>query len=104
MSETSLEAFASLCVMMCVYLFVIGFMFQNFAIPSPSMVGTLLVGDHVLVDRTTLAPGSKWMPLMHYRPVQRGRHYCLHEAAYRGAGYDSGEAGDWDSRRQNPSA
>ena len=71
-SETSLEAFASLCVMMCVYLFVIGFMFQNFEIPSPSMVGTLLVGDHVLVDRTTLAPGSKAAPFLPYRPVQRG--------------------------------
>ncbi len=71
-SETSLEAFASLCVMMAVYLFVIGFMFQNFEIPSPSMVGTLLVGDHLLVDRTTLAPAPKWMPLVHYRPVQRG--------------------------------
>ncbi len=71
-SETLLEGFASLCVMMCVYLFVIGFMFQNFEIPSPSMVGTLLVGDHVLVDRTTLAPAPKGMPLVHYRPVQRG--------------------------------
>jgi len=71
-SETSLEAFASLCVMMCVYLFVIGFMFQNFEIPSPSMVGTLLVGDHVLVDRTTLAPAPKGMPLLPDRPVQRG--------------------------------
>jgi signal peptidase I len=71
-SETSLEAFASLCVMMAVYLFVIGFLFQNFEIPSPSMVGTLLVGDHVLVDRTTLAPAPKWAPFVHYRPVQRG--------------------------------
>jgi len=71
-SETPLEAFASLCVMLVVYLFVIGFMFQNFEIPSPSMQNTLLVGDHLLVDRTTLAPAPKWMPLVHYRPVQRG--------------------------------
>ncbi len=71
-SETPLEAFASVCVMMSVYLFVIGFMFQNFEIPSPSMVNTLLVGDHLLVDRTTLAPASKWAPFVHYRPVQRG--------------------------------
>jgi signal peptidase I len=71
-SETPLEALASLCVMLAVYLFVIGFMFQNFEIPSPSMVGTLLVGDHLVVDRTTLAPGTKWAPFVHYRPVQRG--------------------------------
>ena len=71
-AETSLEAFASLCVMLCVYLFVIGFMFQNFGIPSPSMQNTLLVGDHLLVDRTTLAPASTWAPFVHYRAVQRG--------------------------------
>jgi signal peptidase I len=71
-AETPLEALASLCVMLAVYLFVIGFMFQNFEIPSPSMVGTLLVGDHLLVDRTTLAPETKWAPFVHYRPVQRG--------------------------------
>jgi len=71
-SETSLEAFASLCVMLVVYLFVIGFIFQNFEIPSPSMQNTLLVGDHLLVDRTTLARGSKWAPFVHYRPVERG--------------------------------
>ncbi len=45
--------------MLAVYLFVIGFMFQNFEIPSPSMLNTLLVGDHVLVDRTTLASGDE---------------------------------------------
>jgi signal peptidase I len=71
-SETPLEALASLCVMLAVYLFVIGFMFQNFEIPSPSMVNTLLVGDHLVVDRTTLAPETKWAPFVHYRPVQRG--------------------------------
>ena len=58
--------------MLAVYLFVIGFMFQNFEIPSPSMVNTLLVGDHVLVDRTTLGPATKWAPFVHYRPVERG--------------------------------
>ncbi len=71
-SETPLEALASLCAMMAVYLFVIGFMFQNFEIPSPSMLNTLLVGDHVLVDRTTLGPATKWAPFVHYRPVERG--------------------------------
>ena len=71
-SETPLEALSSLCVMLAVYLFVIGFMLQNFEIPSPSMVNTLLVGDHLMVDRTTLAPATKWAPFVHYRPVRRG--------------------------------
>ena len=31
------------------------------------MEKTLLVGDHLVVDRITLAPPTKWMPLVHYR-------------------------------------
>ena len=36
------------------------------------MQNTLLIGDHLLVDRTTLAPPTKWAPFVHYRTVQRG--------------------------------
>jgi signal peptidase I len=36
------------------------------------MEKTLLVGDHVLVDRTTLAPPTKWAPFVHYREPRRG--------------------------------
>jgi signal peptidase I len=71
-SETPLEAVASLCVMMAVYLFVITFMFQNFEIPSGSMEKTLLVGDHLMVDHVTLAPASGWTRLLAQRPVRRG--------------------------------
>lgn len=56
--ETPFEFFASICSVLVVGLFVITFIFQNFEIPSPSMVKTLLVGDHVLVDRVTFAPPS----------------------------------------------
>jgi len=70
--ETLLESLASICGVMVVGLFIITFVFQNFEIPSPSMVQTLLVGDHVLVDRINLAPAAKWMPLVHYRNVRRG--------------------------------
>ncbi|MGA8940939.1 MAG: signal peptidase I [Acidobacteriaceae bacterium] len=71
-SETTLEALASICVILAVYLFVIGFVVQNFDIPSPSMTNTLLVGDHLMVDRVTLSPATKWAPFVHYRPVRRG--------------------------------
>ena len=46
---------------------------QAFVIPSASMVGTLLIGDHVLVDKLTYAPsgpGSKH--ILPYRDVRRG--------------------------------
>jgi signal peptidase I len=36
------------------------------------MEKTLLIGDHLLVDRITLAPSSQWMPLVRYREPRRG--------------------------------
>jgi signal peptidase I len=70
--ETPLEALASICSVLVVGLFIMGFIFQNFVIPSGSMEKTLLIGDHVLVDRITLAPPTSWVPFVHYRPVRRG--------------------------------
>ncbi len=48
------------------------FIFQNFEIPSASMVKTLLIGDHVVVDRIALAPPTHWAPFVFYREVKRG--------------------------------
>ena len=70
--ETLLESIASICTVLVAGLFVITFVFQNFEIPSASMTKTLLIGDHVLVDRITIAPSTSWMPLVHYRNVRRG--------------------------------
>ncbi len=70
--ETPLESVSSICTVLAVGLFLMTFVFQNYVIPSGSMEKTLLVGDHVFVDRITLAPPAKWMPLMHYRDVRRG--------------------------------
>jgi len=70
--ETPLESVSSICTVLAVGLFLMTFVFQNYVIPSGSMEKTLLVGDHVFVDRITLAPPAKWMPLVHYRDVQRG--------------------------------
>jgi signal peptidase I len=70
--ETPLEAFASICGILVIGLFALTFIFQNFVIPSSSMEKTLLIGDHVMVDRITLAPPANWAPFVHYRNVQRG--------------------------------
>jgi signal peptidase I len=46
---------------------------QAFVIPSASMVGTLLIGDHVLVDKLTYAPsGAVSRTFLPYRDVHRG--------------------------------
>ena len=71
-AETPAEALASICTILAIGLFVFGFIFQNFEIPSGSMLNTLLIGDHVVVDRITLAPPTKWAPFVHYRAVRRG--------------------------------
>ena len=70
--ERSLEALASYCAVIVVGLFILTFIFQNFVIPSGSMENTLLVGDHVLVDRINLAPPAHWAPFVRYRNVHRG--------------------------------
>ncbi len=70
--ETPLEFVASICGVLVFGLFILTFVFQNFVIPSGSMLKTLLIGDHVLVDRITLAPKTAWAPFVHYREVRRG--------------------------------
>jgi len=70
--ETPLQSFASLCGTFAIAMFVFSFIFQNFAIPSASMASTLLVGDHVLVERATLAAPASWASFLPYRELKRG--------------------------------
>ena len=70
--ETTLEGLASTCSVLAVALFVLTFVFQNFVIPSSSMASTLLVGDHVLVERETMAPATGSFPFMANHEVHRG--------------------------------
>jgi signal peptidase I len=70
--ETPFEALASICSVLVIGLFILTFLAQNFVIPSGSMEKTLLVGDHLFVDRITIAPKTSWMPLVHYREPKRG--------------------------------
>lgn len=58
--ETKVEFLASLAGVLVTGLFVMIFMAQAFAIPSRSMENTLLVGDHVFVNRIQFAPATSW--------------------------------------------
>jgi len=69
--ETPPEFIASMAVVLVVGLFIITFCMQAFEIPSSSMENTLLIGDHVFVDRDTMGPKTRWMPLIPYRQIQR---------------------------------
>ncbi len=71
--ETFSESIAGFASVFVSGLFIITFVFQNFEIPSSSMEQTLLIGDHVFVDR--IAPSNKTGyvgPLIPYREIQRG--------------------------------
>jgi signal peptidase I len=71
--ETLSESLAGIAAVLVSGLFIITFVVQAFEIPSRSMVNTLLVGDHVFVDRLTPVTGSKVLgPLMPYREVHHG--------------------------------
>jgi signal peptidase I len=71
--ETTVEFLASLAVVLVTGLFIITFVFQAFEIPSSSMEETLLIGDHVFVNRVRLSPPSRWVgPLLPYRQIKRG--------------------------------
>ena len=71
--ETVIEFLSSIAGLLATVLFIMTFVFQTFAIPSSSMENTLLIGDHVLVDRERFAPKTRWMgPLAPYRNIRRG--------------------------------
>ena len=71
--ETTVEFLASLAAVLVTGLFIITFVLQAFEIPSSSMENTLLIGDHVFVNRVQFAPATHWMgPLMPYREIRRG--------------------------------
>jgi len=54
-------------------LFARAYLFEAFEIPSGSMEKTLLVGDHVLVDKCAYAPhGGPWRHLLPYRDLADG--------------------------------
>ena len=68
--ETTVEFLASLAAVLVTGLFIICFVVQAFEIPSSSMENTLLIGDHVFVNRIQFAPKTPWVgPLLPYRDV-----------------------------------
>jgi signal peptidase I len=63
----------SLLVTILLALFATTFILQAFKIPSGSMEPTLLVGDHVLVNKFLFGGRGAWYEkLLPYRPVRRG--------------------------------
>ncbi len=89
--ETPFEALASICSVLVVGLFILTFLAQNYLIPSGSMENTLLVGDHLVVDRITLMQPASWMPLVRYREPRRGDIVVFFKPVYQ-PGIDATDA------------
>ena len=71
--ETTVEFLASLAAVLVTGLFIITFIVQAFEIPSSSMENTLLIGDHVFVNREQFAPRTRWLgPVLPYRQIRHG--------------------------------
>ena len=71
--ETTVEFLASLAAVLVTGLFIITFIVQAFEIPSSSMEKTLLIGDHVFVNRIGFSPKTSWIgPILPYRQIRRG--------------------------------
>ena len=89
--ETPFEMLSSICSVLVVGLFILTFVAQNYLIPSGSMENTLLVGDHLVVDRITLSPPASWMPLVRYREPRRGDIVVFFKPVYQ-PGIDATDA------------
>src|SRR5580698_1997536 len=72
--DTSIsEYLESLLVTVLLALFATTFILQAFKIPSPSMETTLLVGDHLLVNKFIFGGHGAWYEkLLPYRPIEHG--------------------------------
>src|SRR5271163_1662302 len=72
-TTTISEYMESLLVTVILALFGTSFIVQAFKIPSPSMEGTLLVGDHLLVNKFIFGGTGAWYEkLLPYRGVRHG--------------------------------
>jgi signal peptidase I len=67
------EYLESLLVTVILALFGTSFVVQAFKIPSASMEGTLLIGDHLLVNKFIFGGTGAWYEkFLPYRPLERG--------------------------------
>src|SRR5437588_9850583 len=74
--ETPMEFISSMAVVLVTGLFIVTFNLQAFEIPSTSMKNTLLVGDHLFVDRVTAALVTSWISAL--VPYSDIRHVAVH--------------------------
>jgi len=71
--SSSRDTFESLVVTVILAIFGTTFVVQAFKIPTGSMENTLLIGDHLLVNKFAFAPRPAWLRFpLPYREIRRG--------------------------------
>lgn len=71
--EVSRGVIAEWTITIVLLLFGTTTLMQAFVIPTGSMEDTLLIGDHLIVDKLAYAPGGSFMKhLLPYEPIHRG--------------------------------
>lgn len=71
--ETWRRTLAEWTLTIVTYLFVTTCVVQGYVIPTGSMENTLLIGDHLLVDKLSYAPPDRWLgALLPYQQIERG--------------------------------
>lgn len=70
--ETPVQFSVSMICTLIAALFILTFNVQAFEIPSGSMERTLLVGDHLLVNRSDVGPRSHWARFLPHHVVKDG--------------------------------
>ena len=66
------EYFESLVVTAIMAFFGMTFVVQAVKVPTGSMQNTILIGDHLLVNKFIFAPGETKLPLLPQREIRRG--------------------------------
>jgi signal peptidase I len=64
--------FEALLSTLVIWLFGVTFLVQPVAVPTGSMLNTILVGDHALVNRSVYGTPAWLAPLLPYRELRRG--------------------------------
>jgi signal peptidase I len=70
--ESPVQFSVSMICTLVAALFIPTFNVQAFEIPTGSMEPTLLVGDHLLVDRSDVEPKAQSSPLLPRHPSSKG--------------------------------
>ena len=71
-AESPVQFATSMICTLVIALFILTFNLQAFEIPTGSMERTLLIGDHLLVNRADVAAKRDWLPILPHHTIQRG--------------------------------